>query len=181
MKTIKTERLILRKPKLKDAKDIFEYSKTEFVGPIAGWLPHKDINETKSIIKQFIKSEDVWIIELKNEKKAIGTISLTTKSYLDLINDIYELGYAINHNYWRQGLASEATKAMIDYAFKDLRLKKLICAHDESNLASKKIILNNKFELFKIDDNPKYSSEKIKKVYIYELYNPYRGGNKNEN
>ncbi|HHT55621.1 MAG TPA: GNAT family N-acetyltransferase [Acholeplasma sp.] len=178
MKTIKTKRLIIRKPKMKDVEDIFEYSKTEFVGPIAGWLPHKDINETKSILKQFIKSEDVWVIELKSIKKVIGTISLTTKSYYDLINDIYELGYAINHNYWQQGFASEAAKAMIDFAFKDLKVQKLICAHDESNVASRKIIEKNQFELIKIDNNPKYSSNKIKKVYIYELYNPYRGENK---
>lgn len=178
MKTIKTKRLILRKPKMKDAPDIFEYAKTDLVGPMAGWLPHEDINETKSILKNFIKSDDVWVVELKDLKKVIGTISLTIKSYTDLINDVYELGYAINNNYWNNGYASEAAKAVINYAFKDLKASKLICAHDESNLASQKIIENNKFDLVKIDNNPKYESDKITKVYIYELYNPYKGARK---
>lgn len=178
MKTIITDRLIIRKPSMNDVDDIYEYAKTEYVGPIAGWLPHKSIIETKLIVKKFIKSKDIWVIELKELKKVIGTISLTVRSFTDVVNETLELGYAISHLFWNKGYGSEAAKAMIDFAFNNLEVKKLICSHDESNIASKKIILKNGFKLVKIDDNPKYSSNIIKRVYIYELLNPNRGENK---
>jgi len=178
MKTLKTKRLKLRTPKMKDALDIFEYAKTNKVGPLAGWLPHKDLNETKDILKTFIKSEQVWIIEHIKDKKAIGTISLSARSVEELFDDIYELGYALNDKYWNQGLTSEAVKVVIDFAFKKLKVKKLICAHDISNEASRRIIEKNNFSLVKIDNNPKYESDVITKVFIYELINPYRGDRK---
>ena len=40
MKTIETERLILRKWQLEDLDDFYEYAKNPNVGPMAGWEPH---------------------------------------------------------------------------------------------------------------------------------------------
>ncbi len=42
METLTTERLILREWKISDSKDLYEYAKSDFVGPNAGWPPHKN-------------------------------------------------------------------------------------------------------------------------------------------
>lgn len=47
MKKLESERLILRKWIESDSKDMYEYAKSNLVGPNAGWKPHKDEDESK--------------------------------------------------------------------------------------------------------------------------------------
>ena len=49
--TLYTQRLIIRSLSILDADDMYEYAKTPYVGPTAGWPPHTSIQETMSIIK----------------------------------------------------------------------------------------------------------------------------------
>lgn len=65
MKELITDRLILREWKEEDSKDLYEYAKSELVGPNAGWPPHKNEEESKEIIKMFIKNKDTYAIVLK--------------------------------------------------------------------------------------------------------------------
>lgn len=46
-----TERLLLRPWTEADAESLFEYAKDPDVGPIAGWPPHKSIEESRNVIK----------------------------------------------------------------------------------------------------------------------------------
>lgn len=43
---LKTERLILRPWEESDAQSLFECAKDPDVGPIAGWPPHKSMEES---------------------------------------------------------------------------------------------------------------------------------------
>ena len=56
----------------------------------------------------------LWIIVLKNESKAIGTIRL---AYWDLNRLITKIGYGISPDYGRKGYLSEALLCIIKYAF----------------------------------------------------------------
>ena len=51
---LETNRLILRHWVESDAESLYEYAKDPEVGPIAGWSPHKDINESLSVIKNVL-------------------------------------------------------------------------------------------------------------------------------
>lgn len=51
---IKTERLILRPWEYTDLQDFNEYASVDGVGQMAGWLPHKNLEESKNILKMFI-------------------------------------------------------------------------------------------------------------------------------
>ena len=44
--TLETERLLLRKWNDADAESLFEYAKDPEVGPIAGWSPHRSVEES---------------------------------------------------------------------------------------------------------------------------------------
>jgi ribosomal-protein-alanine N-acetyltransferase len=124
--TIFTERLILRNISLEDAKDMYEYAKTPYVGPVAGWHPHKSLAETKAVINMFLAyqtkgSLGVYAIVLKNENKMIGTIELF--NYVP--NFKAELGYSLNPSYWGNGLVPEAAEAILSWGFEDLNLKRI--------------------------------------------------------
>ena len=84
---------------MKDLNDFHEFATLNNVGPSAGWLPHLDIKESRSVLKEHIKRRDIWFIELKEIKKVIGTINLNVRDFFDAIDGVCELGYAINSNY----------------------------------------------------------------------------------
>src|SRR5690606_21971593 len=76
MEQLITERLLLREWRESDTGDVYEYAKSELVGPSAGWPPHKSEEETKFIVKMFIQDGDTYPIVLKSENKVIGSIGL---------------------------------------------------------------------------------------------------------
>ena len=45
-----------------DSSDLYEYAKSDLVGPNAGWKPHKSEGEGKDIIKMFIDNNDTYAI-----------------------------------------------------------------------------------------------------------------------
>ena len=53
---------------------------------------------------------------------------------------IYELVVHIRSNYWRRGLAEEATSTVIDYAFEKLDAVALFAGHNPNNDASRRLL-----------------------------------------
>ncbi|MBO4623691.1 MAG: GNAT family N-acetyltransferase [Bacilli bacterium] len=143
MKTLETARLIIRPFRIDDLNDLYEYAKVEGVGEKAGWKHHTSITESNIILQNFIASDEVYALELKESHKVIGSIGL------HIINNDKlerELGYVLSKDYHNLGIMSEATKEVIRFAFEDMRIKTLWCMHFEDNLISKRIILKNGFK-----------------------------------
>ena len=65
MKTLETDRLILRPFRESDAEDFYAYARVEGVGEAAGWAHHRSIDESRAILADFIKKDDVYALELK--------------------------------------------------------------------------------------------------------------------
>ena len=76
MTNMKTERLKLRRFKLSDLNDFYEYAKDPNVGPNAGWEYHKSKNESILLLANFIKNKEIWAIELIENSKVIGSVGL---------------------------------------------------------------------------------------------------------
>jgi [ribosomal protein S5]-alanine N-acetyltransferase len=53
---------------------------------------------------------------------------------------VQELGFHLRLNYWGQGLALEAAKAAIDFAFSVIGAKGVSAGHHPENLNSKKVL-----------------------------------------
>ena len=64
--TLYTQRLIIRPLSILDADDMYEYAKTPYVGPTAGWPPHSSVQETISIIKT------MTTIKTRSEERRVG-------------------------------------------------------------------------------------------------------------
>lgn len=141
MEELVTERLILRKWKETDSKDLYEYAKSELVGPNAGWPPHKSEDESKEIVKMFIKNDDTYAIVLKSENKVIGGIGLHERKPDDRLNNLKqkEIGYVLNPNYWGKGIVPEAVNCLINYGFKELNLDLIWCGHFDFNDKSRRV------------------------------------------
>lgn len=136
-----TERLILRPWQESDAESLYEYAKNPAVGPVAGWPVHTSVDNSREIIRTVLSAEETYAVCLREDKKAIGSIGLMTgkASNLDIAEDEGEIGYWIGVPFWGQGLIPEACRELIQYAFSDLKLKKLWCGYFDGNLKSKRV------------------------------------------
>lgn len=141
MNEVVTNRLILRPWKLSDSKDLYEYAKSELVGPGAGWKPHKAEDESKEVIRMFIKNNDSYAIVLKKENKVIGGIGLHKRKPDSSLSDLEqrEIGYVLNPNYWGNEYVPEAVKALIDYGFLEMKLDLVWCGHYDFNSNSRRV------------------------------------------
>ncbi len=153
---LETERLLLKKISFKDIDDIFEYAVNPLVGPNAGWKPHVTKKDTEEFIKYALKKREygqpgVYSIYYKDNEKMIGTIEIHSyKEYKA------EIGFVLNPEYWNQGIITEASKAVIIYAFEVLNISRLTYGYFLFNARSKRVcdkleftfegILRNKFK-----------------------------------
>ena len=68
MKTIETERLILRPWRLEDLKDLYQYAKNPEVGPNAGWKPHENLEESRKILEGWLHEDsdqgNTWCLRI---------------------------------------------------------------------------------------------------------------------
>lgn len=139
MKAIETERLILRPWKRSDLDDLYDYAKNPSVGPNAGWPAHKNRSESKRVLGSFIKSGEVFAIELKSSGKVIGSLGLHADKKRE--NERTRMiGYVLGEPYWGQGLMPEAVKRALAFAFEDLGLDLVSVCHFSFNDRSKRVI-----------------------------------------
>ncbi|MDO4927106.1 MAG: GNAT family N-acetyltransferase [Turicibacter sp.] len=136
-----TDRLVLREWRESDSSDLYEYAKSELVGPNAGWKPHQNEEESKEIIKMFIKNNDSYAIVLKSENKVIGSIGLHHRKPDETLNDLEqrEIGYVLNPNYWGKEFIPEAVNCLLNYGFNELNLDLIWCGHFDFNNNSKRV------------------------------------------
>jgi putative acetyltransferase len=139
MKTLVTDRLLLRPFEESDLQDFFEYAKSPNVGPNAGWPPHSNIEESRDILEAFMDNEEVWALVLKENNKLIGSIGLH-KDQLRSATDVKMLGYVLSEVYWGQGIMYEAAQAAIQYAFEYQDIVLLTVHHYSYNNRSKRVI-----------------------------------------
>lgn len=143
MREIETERLLLRGWKLEDAEDFYEYSKHPDVGPNAGWKPHASIEESRGLLREWVKEDGpdtLWAVVDKESGRAIGSIGLHEDGSRPDVPDGKMLGYVLSADHWGRGLMTEAVNAILDYAFLDMRLKLVSVNHYSINRRSRRVI-----------------------------------------
>ena len=138
---LETERLILRQWHETDAYDLYKYACDPDVGLIAGWLPHKSLEESRQVIKNILCTKESYAMCLKSDNKAIGSISLKLKGQTDITDkeDECELGYWLGKPFWGQGLTPEAVREILKHAFEDIGMNKVFCAYYDGNIRSKRV------------------------------------------
>jgi ribosomal-protein-alanine N-acetyltransferase len=138
---LETKRLILRKPRKSDWKDLVEGVGEYDVAKMLLVVPHpynkKDADTyIKMVIKRWkqkIQNDYTFFIELKSEKKIIGAIGIHR---IESFSKIGTTGSWINKKYWRNGYMTEAKIAVNDFAFNKLKLRRLNSVVFTENKAS---------------------------------------------
>lgn len=141
--TIETERLVLRRFTREDTSCIFEnWANDADVCRYMRWTPHKDKEETGSILKSWLDSYKresfyQWAITLKPKTEPIGAIALFVVNESDLCGDV---GYCIGKKYWGQGIMTEALKAVLNFAFTSVGFNRIEAYHSVKNPASGRVM-----------------------------------------
>lgn len=136
-----TERLLLRHWEESDAESLYEYAQDPAVGPIAGWPPHKSVQESLDVIRNVLNGPESYAVCLKDDGKAIGAIELKLKGHTDLTerDDECELGYWLGKPFWGRGLMPEAARELLRHAFEDCGMKKVWCGYYDGNTKSARV------------------------------------------
>lgn len=148
---LNTERLVLRPWKESDLEDLFEYASVDGVGQMAGWPPHKSIEESHKRLDRFISTKKTFALEYQG--KVIGSCGLVdyNEGYYPELASLNgrEIGYVLSKDYWGRGLMPEAVKAVIQYLFEVENLDFIIAGHFERNKQSARVIQKCGFEYIK--------------------------------
>lgn len=139
--TLTTHRLILRSLREDDAPVVQRLLSTPHFaphtlscpypypsGPALAWIRRKRSREEEGV-------EHQWAITLHGEA-FIGSIGMA------LLPDTSSghIGYWIGHDYWNRGYATEATRAVIEYGFGTLRLRRIEATCFPGNPASARVL-----------------------------------------
>lgn len=137
-----TERLVLRPWTEEDLADLYEYARVDGVGQMAGWAPHKSIEESRVILDSFIRHKKTFAIEL--DGKAIGSVGVEEYNEDDFPElaslQGREIGYVLSQGYWGRGIMPEAVKAVIGYLFAEEKLDFVTVGHFVWNTQSARVI-----------------------------------------
>ncbi len=79
-----------------------------------------------------------WPIFILESGEHIGCAGL--RPY-DASRNILEIGFHIRSKHWRKGYASEAARAVMDYAFVSLKVTGLFAGHNPKNLNSRNLLI----------------------------------------
>lgn len=139
---LKTDRLILRPWRESDLSDLYEYARVDGVGQMAGWNPHRNMEESRTILNSFIRHRKTFALEY--EGKVIGSLGVeeySEENYpeLDALRG-REIGYVLSRDYWGRGLMPEAVKAVIAWLFSETGVDFLICGHFDHNARSRRVV-----------------------------------------
>lgn len=122
-KKLETERLILRRFKLSDAKDMFEnYARKENVTRYLTWETHKSISDSQDYLNNIVlpayKTKDCyrWAIVWKETNSVIGAIDVVKN---ESEKKRAEIGYVLSDDFWGKGIMPEAGKKVVDYLFNE--------------------------------------------------------------
>ncbi len=141
---IRGKRVTIRNFELSDFDDYYEFSKHPDVGYNAGWKPHPNQEISRKILHSNIMSSTIFALELNDTGKVIGSIELNPSHIRERVR-AFEIGFALNPDYWGHGYASEATRLMLGYAFN--KMHALVCemCHIVDNKRCERVALNTGF------------------------------------
>jgi ribosomal-protein-alanine N-acetyltransferase len=137
---IETERLVLRVPRMEDAPVIFAgWTRDTEVTRYLTWRPHQRVRETEDFIQSCLsawksRTRFPYVIALKESSEVIGMIDPRIEG------PKVGVGYGAARAHWGKGYMTEATHAVIDWAFHQPSIYRVYATTDVENVASRRVL-----------------------------------------
>lgn len=142
-----TERLLLRRPVVADARAIFErYAGDPEVTRWMGWPRHRDVADSAAFVdfsdQQWSESGvGPYLIESRDGGRLLGSTGIGFEE-----SDVASTGYILARDAWGVGYASEALRAMVDLA-ETLAMKRFYALCHPDHRASAHVLEKGGFVL----------------------------------
>lgn len=139
IRTIETERLVLRKLRRADVPCYFErLGSSAAVTEFMLWEPHTDISQSVASVEKALRRYETggcyrWGIALKGDDSIIGVVELLR---FDEKTETCSFAYMLAEAFWGRGYGTEALRAALDFAFRELKVKAVEADHMAENAAS---------------------------------------------
>lgn len=152
MTSIETERLLVRNFKVNDWEALHEmivlYEGSEYAAYDEQWPTSPE--EIRRITEWFASGDHFLAVCLKDTSQLIGFVALNPGEGED--SQEYNIGYVFHFNYHGHGYASEACKAVLERAFRQLGASRVIAATAGVNRRSCRLLERLSFR--KIGERP---------------------------
>jgi RimJ/RimL family protein N-acetyltransferase len=177
MKNLETTRMCLRSWKEQDLDAMTAINQDAIV---CKYFPEIGTRETtKALIQHILKHDDehgfsLYAVELKATHEMIGFIGLMTPSFEAHFTPAIEIGWRLASQHWNKGYATEGAIAVINHAFTDLHLKKLVSFTAINNQPSRRVMEKIGMHHDPLDDfdHPKLTADSpLKRHVLYRLTN----------
>ncbi len=138
--TFETNRLLLRRPVLADAEEIFrQYARDPEVTRYLTWRPNRDVEETREFLRVALAAWEEgrsfqWVIVGKHDDQFLGMIGVRVDGHK------LEMGYVLAKPHWGQGYMTEAVAKVIEWALKQKEVYRVWAVCDVENLASARVM-----------------------------------------
>jgi ribosomal-protein-alanine N-acetyltransferase len=114
----------------------------------------QDLKTTKKHLDNFITNQEQngfsqWAVFENETNKFVGRAGLIKRSLNKEVGEQIEIRFAFMPEFWGQGIASEVTVALIQFAKEKLKLTKLIAANGLANEKSARVLIKNGFKHIK--------------------------------
>lgn len=131
---IKTERLLLRPLKIADAEEVFAWVGDERVARYMCYTTYTDIEQVREWLAFVEKDTSTYLFGFERilDGRLIGSGDIGWNP----AKGCWGFGYNLRYDCWGMGYATEAVKAMMDYARANFGARKFASSHCEPNLAS---------------------------------------------
>lgn len=139
---LQTSRLVLREFTVADAEAYFLLNSDPEVIRYTGDPGVRDLAEARQVLIERPIADyrkhgyGRWACIAKATGELIGFAGL---KYLEELQDV-DLGYRLQPAWWGRGLATEASRAVVDYGFQTLALPHILGLADPENIRSVRVL-----------------------------------------
>ena len=144
---LRTQRLILRPPAADDLPWIFEHINTPAVMRHLGGAVRSEQEMAERLdadIAAFASGEyRRWTVLVADDDRRVGRCGLfrvRSEAAPDALRGQSEIGWTFAEREWGKGYASEAARAVLDFAFETLALAEVFSQTSESNTSSTRMM-----------------------------------------
>ncbi|MEU4209484.1 GNAT family N-acetyltransferase [Streptomyces sp. NPDC026206] len=82
----------------------------------------------------------LFAVECRHSRRLAGFAGLSEPAFLPEILPAVEIGWRLGRPFWGQGLATEAARAVLDFALRDRGLARVVSVHAVGNTAAEGVV-----------------------------------------